>query len=397
MTAIMGYEFSRAGMKGQILCGREFMNSLEDSSFYEVKSAIEETPWLNEFYDCGDKYIRTKDKKITYTFSGLRHSIDSIKSKSRILLAWIDEAEQVSDAAWLKLIPTVREEGSEIWVTWNPELKNSATDTRFRKQVDDSMKIVELNYRDNPWFPSVLEEERKRDKVNNPELYDHIWEGKYLEYRKGTYFKEQIQKAEEEGRIINLPILDSQPCLTFWDIGNSDGTAIWVVQRIGKEFRLINFYEAWGKPYSHAVKWLQDTGYIFEAMFLPHDASHERQGKHNNKSPQTMLEELMPSLSWEIVPRIADINWGIQQVRDVFPMLWFNKQCIEGIDHIKAYKRKWSENERRWLDRPDKSEGHSEAADALRQLAQAYSNGQLDIAPVRERKQNYRGASGWMM
>lgn len=381
MTAVKGYIFAEAGNTGQILCGREFMNSLDDSSFQEVKSAIMSTDWLNDYYECGEKYIRTKNGLINYTFAGLRHNLDSIKSKSRILLAWVDEAEAVSETAWMKLIPTVREDNSEIWVTWNPEKKDSATHQRFRENIDDDMNIVEMNWRDNPWFPKSLEKERLRDKKQRPELYEHIWEGAFLEYVTGSYFAEQLRAAKDENRITNLPTLDSHPCMTFWDIGNSDGTAIWVVQRIGKEYRLINFYEDWNKPYSHAVKWLQSLNLVWGEMYLPHDADHKRQGKNDNKSPKEMLEELLPGVDWEIVPRIADITWGIQQTRDIFPMLWFDKdKTSKGVDHLTAYRRRWSESTHRWLDKPDKSEGHSEAADALRQLAQAYTNGQLDVS-----------------
>jgi hypothetical protein len=261
------------------------------------------------------------------------------------------------------------------------------------------MCIVEVNWRDNPWFPQTLERERLRDKKQRPELYEHIWEGGYLDYVTGAYFAEQIRAAYDEGRILSLPKLQGQPCATFWDIGNSDGTAIFVVQRVGKELRLIDFYEAWGKTYSHAVQWLQSRGYVYEEMFLPHDASHERQGKNANKSPQSMLQELMPGATWTIVPRIADINWGIQQTRDLFPQLWIDADnCEAGIEHLKAYRRKWSENEKRWLDKPDKSEGHSEAADALRQLAQAVANGQYaESFDYGDDERDYQGASGWMM
>lgn len=378
MTAVRAYQFAEAGNYGQILAAREYMNSLEDSSFQEIKTAISQTPWLAEYFDCGEKYIRTKNGRVSYTFSGLRHNLDSIKSKSRILLAWVDEADTVTEDAWVKLIPTIREEGSEIWVTWNPERKGSATDKRFRLSTDDDMNIVEMNWRDNPWFPRTLETERKRDRRERPEIYGHVWEGEYLEYVTGAYFVEQLQRAKEEHRITKIPGLDSQPCCTFWDIGSSDGTAIWVLQRVGQEYRLINFYEAWGKPYSDAVKWLKGLDLVWDVMYLPHDADHKRQGQKDNKSPKQMLEDLMSGAEWEIVPRIAEVNWGIQQTRDIFPLLWFDRaKCAKGLEHIRSYRRRWSENEKRWLDKPDKSEGHSEAADALRQLGQAYANGQV--------------------
>lgn len=182
MTAIRGYMAAMNGQSGVILCAREYMNSLEESSMEEVKQAIRSVPWLNDFYELGEKYIRTKCRSVSYVFAGLRHNLDSIKSKARILIAWVDEAESVSEIAWTKLTPTVREAGSEIWVTWNPERDGSATDKRFRKNPPDNAIVVEMNYGDNPWFPSVLEEERLSDQERlDSATYAWIWEGAYLE------------------------------------------------------------------------------------------------------------------------------------------------------------------------------------------------------------------------
>ncbi|WP_273397022.1 PBSX family phage terminase large subunit [Actinobacillus porcinus] len=197
MTAVVAYQRAMQGDSGVILCGREFMNSLEDSSLEEIKQAIKSEPWLADFFEIGEKYVRTKCGRISYIFTGLRHNLDSIKSKARILLAWIDEAESVSEMAWRKLLPTVRESGSEIWLTWNPEKKGSATDLRFRQYQDESMAIVEMNYSDNPWFPDVLEQERLRDKSRlDDATYRWIWEGDYLEQSEAQIFRDKFQELE---------------------------------------------------------------------------------------------------------------------------------------------------------------------------------------------------------
>ncbi|MDW0366767.1 phage terminase large subunit, partial [Mannheimia haemolytica] len=176
MSAVSAYKRAMRGESGVILCGREFMNSLEESSLEEVKQAIKSEPFLANFFDVGEKYVRTKDGRISYVFSGLRHNLDSIKSKARILIAWIDEAETVSETAWRKLIPTVRENNSEIWVTWNPENRGSATDTRFRQNPPENSCIIEMSYQDNPWFPDVLEQERLNDKQRlDDATYRWIW------------------------------------------------------------------------------------------------------------------------------------------------------------------------------------------------------------------------------
>ena len=199
MTAVRAYMFAESGVSGTILCGREFMNSLEDSSMEEIKQAIRDTPWLNDYFDIGERFIRTKNRRVDYTFAGMRHNIDSLKSKARILIAWVDEAEGVSEVAWQKLLPTVREDNSEVWVTWNPELDGSPTDERFRKHLPEQSNIVELNYTDNPWFPEVLELERKADYERlDPQTYAWVWEGAYRENSDAQIFSNKYRIGEFE-------------------------------------------------------------------------------------------------------------------------------------------------------------------------------------------------------
>lgn len=195
MTAVWAYKRDMAGDSGVILCAREFMNSLEESSLEEVKQAIRETEWLAPHFILGEKFIKTKSGRIAYVFAGLRHNLDSIKSKARILLAWVEEAETVSEMAWRKLEPTVREHQSEIWVTWNPEKRGSATDLRFRQHKPENSKIVEMNYHDNPWFPPELEQTRLADKQRlDDATYRWIWQGDYLEQSEAQIFRDKFQE-----------------------------------------------------------------------------------------------------------------------------------------------------------------------------------------------------------
>lgn len=179
MSAIRGAMWAQQRESGLIVCGRQYQNSIEDSSLAEVQSAIHEVPWLSDRYEVGDRYVRTRDGRIEYSFIGLERNRNSIKSKSRVRLFWADEAEDVAEQAWEKIIPTVREEGSEIWLTWNPEDEDSATHRRFRLDPPARSKIVELNWRDNPWFPDTLDRKRLEDKEKRPDTYDHIWEGAF--------------------------------------------------------------------------------------------------------------------------------------------------------------------------------------------------------------------------
>jgi phage terminase large subunit len=145
MTAVRGYMFAKAGVSGIILCARQFMNSLSDSSMEEVKRAIEDNPWLNNFYDISEKQIKSKDGRISYAFAGLDRNIGSVKSKGRVLLCWVDEAEPVTDQALSTLMPTLREEGddwnAELWVTWNRARKTAAVE-RYANASDPRIKVV---------------------------------------------------------------------------------------------------------------------------------------------------------------------------------------------------------------------------------------------------------------
>jgi phage terminase large subunit len=198
MAVVRAHIWAISGRSGIILCGRQFMNSLADSSMEEIKHAIAEEPYLAQHFDVGEKYIRTRCRRIHFVFSGLDRNIDSIKSKSRILLAWIDEAEAVSEVAWTKLIPTIREDGSELWVTWNPEKEDSPTHKRFWIGRSDRMKVVEMNWRDNPWFPARLDRERIDDLEHRPDSYDHIWEGDFARISDAQVLKGRCKVEEFE-------------------------------------------------------------------------------------------------------------------------------------------------------------------------------------------------------
>lgn len=196
MSAIKGYQLAEQGETGIILCFREYMNSLEDSSMSVIKYVIDEDPFLRSYYNVGKNYIETKNGKIRYVFSGLQ-KINSIKSKFKILLAWGDEAQDVSEHAWQILLPTLREENSELWITYNPKNKTDPTDIRFRQNIDEDAKFVEINYYDNPYHSKIAEKQRLRDLKNlPPETYAWIWEGAYLEKSDAQIFAGCYEIAE---------------------------------------------------------------------------------------------------------------------------------------------------------------------------------------------------------
>ena len=374
MTAVHGYRVGESGGTGQILCGREFMNSLDDSSLEEVKSAIRSVPWLEDYYEIGEKYIRSKDGRITYVFAGLRRSLDALKSKAKLILAWIDEAETVSETAWRKLIPTVREHDSEIWVTWNPESKESATHKRFRQDPPDNSIIVEMNWQDNPWFPSVLDQERLEDKNKRPDIYDHVWGGDFLVHAEGAYYATEMREAKDQGRIDVVNYETSSGVITAWDLGIGDSTAIWFAQFIGPEIRIIDYYESSGVGLDHYVRVLQEKGYTYKEHILPHDVRVKELG--SGKSRLETLDSLGVS-PVTIAPQLM-VDDGIQAVRSMLKNCWFDaERCERGIDALRQYHREYDDNGKVWRSRPA-HDWASHGADAFRYLAVGYRPAQTN-------------------
>ena len=310
------------------------MNSLDESSMAEVKAAILSEPWLAANYDVGEKYIRTADRRISFAFIGLRHNLDSIKSKSQIHILWVDEAEPVSETSWLKVVPTVREHGSEIWVTWNPERKNSATHKRFRENPPDGAKIVEINYSDNPWFPEVLEKERLEDFAKRPDQYPHIWDGDFVTVVEGAYFAQHLVKAKQEGRIGNVAADPLMTLRAFVDIGGTgaraDAFTIWIAQFIGKEIRVLDYYEAVGQPAAAHMNWLRGKGYTPDRcqIWLPHD------GEQGDKVFDASYEGFFRQAGYHVtvVPNQGKgaAKMRIEAARRLFPSIWFNADTTEG-------------------------------------------------------------------
>lgn len=251
-----------------------------------------------------------------------------------------------------------------------------------------------LSDRKRAWYVTKRRTDFSGDQQMMFQEYPSTLEEAFSISMEGTYYANQLAQARKEGRIRALPIMPGVPCFTFWDIGASDGTAVWVIQKIGNEWRCVRFIEGWGEPYSYFVKELQKIGVVWDTMFLPHDATHKKQLGTVIKTPLEMVSELMPGVRFEIVPRIDDVNWGIQQTRDVFPLLWFDEEhCKDGIIHIENYRRVWNTRQACWGSQPDKTGGHSEAADALRMFAQAYTSGLINVN--RGQPKQRRRSSNW--
>lgn len=382
MTAIRAHMWARAGRKGIILCGRQFMNSLDDSSLEEIKAAIESEKWLAPWFDIGEKYIRTIDGRVNYKFMGLDRNIDSVKSKAKILLCWVDEAEPVVEEAWAKLIPTLREEDSELWVTWNPERKTSATHKRFRLSQNSRMKIVPMNFRDNPYFPDILERTRQDDMKNRPEDYPHVWEGDFKTVITGAYFAQALTKARAEGRVGKVaadPLMEKR---AYFDIGGTgaraDARAIWIVQFVGKEIRVIVYRETQGQPLSADVDWMRSNGYSGIHCVLPHD------GETNDRVHDVSYDSYLRKAGFPVTV-IPNQGRGaamkrVEAVRRIFPACWFNEATTApGLDALGWYHEK--RDEQRDAGFGPEHDWASHGSDAFGLMAVAYEQHSAKLSP----------------
>lgn len=182
----------------RILCTRELQVSIKESFHAELKSAIATTPWLASSYEVGIDYIRGKNGT-EFIFRGLRHNIGAIKGLAQIDLCIVEEAEDIPEASWIDLEPTIRAPLSEIWVIWNPRTDGSPVDRRFVKEQPPRSAVVQMNYMDNPWFPMVLDEQRVHQRqIFDDATYAHIWEGEYLQRTDAQIFAGKFRVEDFE-------------------------------------------------------------------------------------------------------------------------------------------------------------------------------------------------------
>ena len=389
MAAVEGYRHGMAGTKGIILCARQFMNSLADSSLEECKRAIEDVPFLRDYYEIGEQYIKSRDGRIQFAFAGLDRNIDSVKSKGRILLCWVDEAEPVPDAAWTTLEPTLREEGSdwnaELWVTWNPRRKNAAVEKRYRQSSDARVKIVQCNWRDNPKFPEKLERQRLRDMKERPDQYAHVWDGEFATAIEGAYFAPYLTKAKEEGRIGFVPVDPMMTIRLHADIGGTgakaDNFVFWASQNVGLEIRVVNHYEAQGQPWDAHVAWLRLQGYTPDRaqIWLPHDG--DTQDKVIDVSYRSAFERAGYTVT--VIPNQGKgaAMQRVERARELFPRVRFNAETTEaGRDALGFYHPK--KDDKRDIDLGPEHDWSSHSSDAFGLMCVAYEEPRA-AAPIK--------------
>lgn len=376
--------------KTDSICLREVQKSLQFSS----KKLIEETIARNNagyYFEVQDKLIKATNGGII-TFQGMQdHTSESIKSLEGFDRSWFEEAQNASQRSLDLLRPTLRKEGAEKWFSWNPLKEDDPVDVLLRgEHIPEGAIVVEANLDDNPWATDILLAEREQDrKQYDADKFANIWGGQYLKNTEGDYYKEEMAAVRTTGRICNIPRLDI-PVNTFWDIGNTAGTAIWFHQQVGMEDRFIGYYEGHDEKLSVYALELQRRGFIYNKHFMPHDADHKRLSD-TNKSVKEMMEDLGVKRI-EIVPRVTSLDTGIQITKKYFPSAYFDTtECKFGIKRMDNYRKRYNTTDKRWMDEPDKKNGSSEAADALRQWAQAKGLGMITMAGATQFKRRDPG------
>lgn len=323
----------------KILCCREYQTSIAES----IHALLSKQIYKNGM---GDNYI-IQEKKIIgrngteIIFKGLKKNIEEIKGMDGIDLAYADEAHNVSNKSWELLIPTIRNENSEIWITFNTKNITDPTYQRFvaKKSPDNICKMI--SYRDNPFFPNVLELERIKMLNDDPEAYEHVWEGGPDTRRSGAIFAKQLAKARIENRITFVPYNPAFQVFTAWDLGFGDATAIWFLQFVGRELRWLSYYENCGEQldhYSQIVK-AKPYNYMVNGHFLPHD------GAHGNIRGDTVSNQLFDlGLSNQVLDREQDITPGIELLRQTINYSAFDQdECVDGIFSLENYGYEWDE------------------------------------------------------
>lgn len=373
----------------RVLCAREFQTSLKDS-VHKLLSDQVVALGLESFYDITQATIRAKNGS-EFNFVGLKNNVANVKSYEGVDICWVEEAQTVSRLSWNTLIPTIRKEKSEIWISFNPELETDETYQRFVIHAPENAIVQKINWSDNPWFPETLREEKDALKSRDPQAYNVVWEGMCRLTVDGAIFAREMQMAELEGRITRVPYDASKPVHAIFDLGWSDATAIWFLQFIGMETRLIRYIEGSQQTISDYLAKMQTFGYLYDTLWLPHDAENKTLAA-NGRS----IEEIVRAAGYKtrIIPRtpIAD---SINAARTIFRGCYFDREnCHEGLQCLRHYRYEVDPETGQFSKNPLHDQ-YSHGADAFRMIG-------LMVNEPRKMRQpkpvisNYAGSNSWM-
>lgn len=323
----------------RILCAREVQKSIMDSVHKLLCDQIQRLD-LGDFYDPLQSEIRGKNGT-EFLFTGLSDkTVESMKSFEGVDICWLEEARPISKRSLSILIPTIRKAGSEIWMSFNPELDTDEVYVRFVENTPPDCLLIKINWDENPWHSKALDSERERMKREDPEGYAHVWDGMCKAAVDGAIYFNELTAATKVGRIRNVPHDPMLKVHTVWDLGYNDKVAIIFVQRVASEIRVIRYLEDNLKDLPWYVSELKKlTEYNWGKDYLPHDGYAARL-ESGGKSTWNILKTLgRPVVPKGTVPNI-DIEEGIKQARLIFPRVYFDKENAQGlIDHLKRYRR----------------------------------------------------------
>lgn len=278
-------------------------------------------------------------------FKGMNdYTADSIKSLEGFKRSWWEEAHGATKTSINLLRPTMRAAGSQMWWSWNPRRKSDAVDVMFRGEETPARAIVvKANWRDNPWLTQELEDERIDCLRMQPEQYDHIWEGGYATLNEGAYFAKHIAEARQQNRIGRVPADPLMTLRAFVDIGGTgaraDAFAMWIAQFVGKEIRVLDYYEQVGQPLSSHLNWMREKGYDKAQIWLPHDGA--TQDKVHDVSYESALRQAGYTVT--VVPNQGKgaAKARIEAGRRLFGSMWFNEATTQpGLEALGWYHEK---------------------------------------------------------
>jgi len=328
------------------VCIREYQKSLAQSSKHLIESKIKEMG-LGSAFGVKSDLISTPGNGVIL-FQGMQdHTAETIKSLEGCRIAWIEEAQTLSARSLTMLRPTIRLDGSEIWASWNPTRKADAVDEFLRQKRPSGAIVVPANWRDNPWFPEVLEQERQDDQRLYPERYDHIWEGDYAKAFEGAYFARQLSEARAQNRIGVVTADPLLPVKAFFDLGGSgaraDAMAIWICQFAGQQILVLDYIEGVGQVLDYYANELRSRGWGKAVLYLPHD------GVASNSVTGKRYWEHWRDAGFDVEPPVTNQGQGaasmrIEAVRRIFPRCWFNAATTEaGRDALGYYHERKDE------------------------------------------------------
>ena len=369
----------------RILCAREFQTSIRDSVHKLLCDQIIELR-LDGFYEITQNSLRGKNGT-EFSFVGLKNNVANVKSYEGVDICWVEEAQTTSRLSWNVLIPTIRKDASEIWVTFNPELETDETYQRFVIHPPANSIVQKINWSDNPWFPETLELEKNSLRDRDIESYNTVWEGICRQSVDGAVFAREMQMADLEERITKVPYDPSKPVHAVFDLGWSDATAIWFVQWIGMETRLIRYHEDSQRTISEYLAKMQTYGYVYDTLWLPHDAENKTLAAAGRSIDQIVRAA---GYKTKIIPR-TPIPDSINAARTLFRNCWFDREnCADGLQCLRHYRFDVDPDTKAFSKNPVHDE-YSHGADAFRMLGLVVNEPKKRVV-----KQTYQVPQSWM-